>query len=79
VLYAALLTVFGAVIAGVVPALKVTGGGNARLNQATGGGLRFGGVWTAVIVAQVAVTVAFPAVACFLGQAFSEYREFRFF
>jgi putative ABC transport system permease protein len=30
--------------------------------HAGGGGLQFGGVWTAVIVAQVAVTVAFPAV-----------------
>jgi hypothetical protein len=33
---------------------------SARLKAAPrgGGGLRFGGVWTAVIVAQVAVTVA---------------------
>jgi predicted permease len=67
-LYAALLTVFGAVIAGVGPALKVTRGVGARLKQATagGGGLKFGGVWTAVIIAQVAVTVAFPAVAFFV-------------
>ena len=63
VLYAGGLTLLGAVIAGVVPALKVTGRRvEARLRQATagGGGLRFGGVWTAVIVAQVAVTVGFP-------------------
>ena len=54
-------TVLGAAIAGVCPALKVTRGLGARLRQGTaGGGLRFGGVWTAVIVAQVAVTVAFP-------------------
>jgi len=67
VFYAALLTVLGAVIAGVVPALKVTRGVGARLKQATagGGGLKFGGIWTAVIIAQVAVTVAFPAVAFF--------------
>ena len=67
-LYAALLTVFGAVIAGVVPALKVTRAVGTRLKQASagGGGLRFGGVWTAVIIAQVAVTVAFPAVAFFV-------------
>jgi putative ABC transport system permease protein len=66
-LYAAALAVLGAVIAGVVPALKVTRGLQARLRQsaAGGGGLRFGGVWTAVIVAQVAVTVAFPATAFF--------------
>ena len=67
-LYAAVLTVVAAAIAGVVPALKVTRGVGARLKQATagGGGLRFGGVWTVVIVAQVAVTVAFPAVAFFV-------------
>ncbi|HEV2149220.1 MAG TPA: ABC transporter permease [Longimicrobiaceae bacterium] len=71
VLYAGLLAVLGAVVAGVVPALKVTGRGlDARLRQATagGGGLRLGGVWTAVIVAQVAVTVAFPATAFFARQ-----------
>jgi predicted permease len=68
VFYAILLTVLGAVIAGVVPAVKVTRGLNARLkaNTAGGGGLRFGGLWTAIIVAQVAVTVAFPAVAYFV-------------
>jgi putative ABC transport system permease protein len=65
-LYAALLTVIGAVVAGVVPGLKVTRGLGARLKQGTAGsGLRFGGVWTAVIVAQVAVTVIVPAVIFF--------------
>jgi predicted permease len=68
VLYAILLTVVGAVVAGVVPALKVTRGLSARLKATTagGGGVRFGGLWTAIIVAQVAVTVAFPAVAYFV-------------
>jgi predicted permease len=67
-LYAVVLTLVGALIAGVVPALKVTRGLSARLKGATagGGGLRFGGVWTAVIVAQVAVTVAFPVVTYFV-------------
>jgi predicted permease len=62
-LYAALLTLVGAGIAGVLPALKVTRAVESRLRAASagGGGLRFGGIWTAVIVAQVAVTVAFPA------------------
>ncbi|MEJ7812681.1 MAG: ABC transporter permease [Gemmatimonadaceae bacterium] len=62
VLYALLLTVFGACIAGVVPGLKVTRGMGERLRRTTagGGGLQFGGVWTAVIVIQIAVTVAFP-------------------
>jgi predicted permease len=63
VLYAGALTLLGAAIAGVLPGLKVTRGIGSRLRAGTtGGGLRFGGVWTAVIVAQVAVTVAFPAV-----------------
>lgn len=65
VLYAVGLTLLGAAIAGLLPAFKVTRGLGSRLRQGTagGGGLQFGGVWTAVIVAQVALTVAFPAVA----------------
>jgi putative ABC transport system permease protein len=65
VLYACALTVLGAGIAGVLPGLKVTRGLGSRLREGTAGagGLRFGGVWTAVIVAQVAVTVVFPGVA----------------
>ena len=64
VLFAVGLTVLGSAIAGVMPALKVTRGMGSRLKQATAGagGLQFGGVWTAVIVVQVAVTVAFPAI-----------------
>ena len=60
---ALLLGVFGAVIAGVMPARKITRGLGARLRAGTsgGGGVSFGGVWTAVIVTQVALTVAFPA------------------
>ena len=71
--YALGLTVLGAAIAGVLPALKITRGLGARLKQATagGGGVQFGGVWTAVIIAQVAVTVAFPAIV------FLEQRELR--
>ncbi len=77
VLYAGGLTLLGAVIAGVVPALKVTGRRvEARLRQtAVGSGLRFGGVWTAVIVTQVAVTVAFPATAFFVRQAVVQIRS----
>ena len=64
VLFAVGLTLLGSAIAGVLPALKVTRGMGARLKQAAAGagGLQFGGVWTVVIVAQVAVTVAFPAI-----------------
>ncbi|MBV9880612.1 MAG: ABC transporter permease [Gemmatirosa sp.] len=64
-LYATGLTVLGAAIAGVLPGLKVTRGLQARLRQAAAGagGPTFGGVWTAVIVAQIAVTLGFPVVA----------------
>jgi hypothetical protein len=60
---AIVLTVAGAAIAGVMPAMKMTRGMGHRLKQTTAGagGLQFGGVWTVVIVAQVAATVIFPA------------------
>ncbi|HEY9283102.1 MAG TPA: ABC transporter permease [Pyrinomonadaceae bacterium] len=63
ILYAVGLTLFAAAIAGVVPALKVTSGGaSGRLQAASsgGGGLQFGGVWTVVIVAQIALTTVLP-------------------
>jgi predicted permease len=66
--YAVGLTMLAAVIIGVFPALQITGRGLlARLRQSTGGGggYRFGGVWTAVIATQVALTVMFPATAFF--------------
>ena len=68
VAYGVGLTMLGAVIIGVIPALKVVQGLHARLRSSTAGGgagYRFGGVWTAAIVAQVAITVAFPATAFF--------------
>jgi hypothetical protein len=77
VLYAALLTMLAALVAGVVPGLKVTRGLRARLQAASagGGGFRFGGIWTAVIVAQVAVTLAFPVVAFMLHLDVAEIRD----
>jgi predicted permease len=77
VAYAALLTVLGAVIAGVIPALKVTRGLATRLRQATAGarGVGFGGVWTLIIVLQVAATVTFPAAAFFLRQWVAQARD----
>ena len=66
VAYAAVLTVVAAAIAGVVPALKMTEKGlQGRLREggAGGGGPRFGGVWTAVIVLQVALTVVFVFIS----------------
>ncbi|HEX8360959.1 MAG TPA: ABC transporter permease, partial [Longimicrobium sp.] len=69
VMYAGALTLLAAGVAGVVPARKITRGLGARLKQGTagGGGVRFGGVWTAVMVTQVALTLAFP-FALFLQQ-----------
>jgi predicted permease len=74
--YAVALTLLGAAIAGVVPALKVTQGIGARLREtsAGGGGLRIGGIWTAVLVAQVAVTVAFPVTAYVARREAEEFR-----
>jgi len=68
VVYALLLTLLGAAIAGIVPALKVTRalGGTLRTASAGATSYRFGGVWTVVIVAQVASTVAFPVSAFYL-------------
>src|SRR4030095_15894285 len=62
--YALALAVIGAVVAGVMPARKITRGLGTRLRAGTagGGGVSFGGVWTAVIVTAVALTVALPAV-----------------
>ena len=62
--WALALALVGAVIAGVLPGRKITRGLGTRLRAGTagGGGVSFGGVWTAVIVTQVALTVAFPAV-----------------
>ena len=59
-LYALVLTTTGAAILGVLPALKATGShAQAQLrNLGTGGStLRFGWVWTSVMIGQVALTV----------------------
>ncbi|MET0397654.1 MAG: ABC transporter permease, partial [Longimicrobiaceae bacterium] len=64
-LYAGVLTVVGAGIAGALPALKVTRGLQGRLREAGVGspGTGFGRLWTGVIVTQVAFTVAFLPIA----------------
>lgn len=78
VLYAVALTLLAAVIAGALPALKVTNGMGARLRQAAAGagGLKFGGVWTAVIIAQVAFTTAFPAMVLIEQQMLARVQTF---
>ena len=58
--------------AGILPAMKVTGRGletRLRRTSAGAGRLGFGGVWTAVIIAQVAMTVAFPAATFFVRRS----------
>jgi putative ABC transport system permease protein len=75
---AIVLTVLAATVAGVMPALKITRGMGDRLKQTTAGagGLRFGGIWTVVIVAQVAVTVVFPAVVWFENVQLGRMQDF---
>ena len=68
--YAVALAVVGAVVAGVLPGLKVTGkrgGSNLQRLVGRGASTRMGGVWTAVIVTQVALTVMLVPIAGVLG------------
>ncbi|HYB96216.1 MAG TPA: ABC transporter permease [Vicinamibacterales bacterium] len=64
-IYVALLTLFAAVMAGVLPAVYATGRAQETLKQSSGtDGLRLGRVWTVMIVAQVAIAmVGLPATA----------------
>ena len=67
VLYAGALSVLAAAIVGIVPALKATRGGvrsGARIIGSGGAGMRLGGTWTLLVVAQVGFAVALlpPAV-----------------
>jgi predicted permease len=64
VLVACGLALLGAAIAGILPARKITKGLGTQLRAGTsgGGGAKFSGVWTAVIVVQVALTVFLPTV-----------------
>jgi len=61
------LALMATAVTGILPALKMTTGISSRLRETTAGagGLKFGGVWTALIVAQIAATVTFPAIAFF--------------
>jgi len=74
ILYAVGLTLLAATIAGVVPALKVVSGnaaGRLRAASSGGGGLQFGGVWTVVIVAQIALTTMLPVPLLGVGRDFT--------
>lgn len=80
-LYAAGLTVFGAALVGILPAIRVTRVNIQDMlrNQSAGrAGLKFGGFWTAVIVVQVAISVAFiplAAAGVFKSNRFNERAE----
>lgn len=65
-----LLAVLAALIIGVVPALQMTGRRvQANLQRLSGGraSVRMGKLWTSLIVAEVAITVAILPSAVFLG------------
>jgi predicted permease len=77
-LYAGLLTMVASVIVGVFPALRVTRlnvQDSLRREQAAGANLRFGGMWTTVIVLQVAITVALLPLAPVLVMASDRFRQ----
>jgi predicted permease len=64
--YNGVLTLFGAALVGILPALRVTRVGvqdALRSESGAQSSLRFGWFWTAVIIAQVAITVAFIPLA----------------
>ena len=71
-LYVGGAALLATLIVGVVPALKVTAGLGTRLQQVAAGGarMRFGGVWTVVVVFQVALAIAvLPLVSYFANAA----------
>jgi len=69
VMYAFGLSLLAALIMGVLPGLKATGASvSANLHELHGrSGTRLGATWTALIVAQVAVTVAVLPAAVFIA------------
>ena len=70
IVYLALLAVLAALVIGVVPALQVTGKRvQATLQRLSGGHttVRMGKMWTSLIVAEVAITVAILPSAFFLA------------
>jgi predicted permease len=73
--WAILLTLIGAAVAGLTPALQVTAGGlHARVQSgaARGAGLRLGRTWTVIVVSQVALTVLFLPVSITFGAYYWE-------
>ncbi len=77
--YALLLALVAAALIGLLPALKATGGSVQRGLQgitSTGGTMKFGGIWSFIIGAQVACTLLFvpAAVGIFTNTLHDESR-----
>lgn len=76
--YIVMLTLLAASIIGVVPGLKATGrrvhGGLQMLAPGSGSRMQMGRVWTTLIVAQVALTVAIMPMAIFLSWTSLRFR-----
>ncbi|MEP6833661.1 MAG: ABC transporter permease [Gemmatimonas sp.] len=69
-LYAVALALFGAIVIGVIPALKATGqhiGARLKASASGNSSLRFGKLWTGVIVSQVTLTVLFLMAMALVG------------
>lgn len=83
-LYTALLVLLAALIVGGVPGLKATGPRmQARLKHAGAGStMRFGALWTSIIVTQVALTVVFllgvVAMAWSISTVVRQYEDVAF-
>jgi len=84
IIYTALLALVAALIVGGVPGLKATGPQmQSRLKQAGAGStMRFGKLWTSIIVGQVSVTVLFlvsvVAMAWSIAAVFRQYEDVAF-
>ena len=80
ILYTAALTLIGAGMLSVLPALKATGRNvQSQLRNLGAGGstLRFGKVWTAAMIGQVALTMIFVPPAAGISQEAWRDREIR--
>lgn len=73
IIYALTLAVLGAFVVGVIPALQATGRRVHQSLQRMGSGssrMRLGGIWTGMIVIQVAVAVAVMPAATYMAWDF---------
>lgn len=71
------ITLVSAILCGVVPAMRVTGGTMAVHLQraASGSGREFGRLWSGVIITQIAVTVVFVPLVLYLAHEASTIRS----